>query len=140
MRLWSIHPKYLDQKGICGLWREALLAQSVLNGKTKGYKKHPQLDRFKNTNDSVGAIGYYLDMIYSEAKKRGYNFNPDLIVRVNPVILRVTNSQLEYEMKHLQNKLKDRGRKKWIENITINVLPHPMFRKVKGEIEPWEKF
>ena len=38
MRLWSIHPKYLGTKGLVALWREALLAQKVLQGNTKGYK------------------------------------------------------------------------------------------------------
>ena len=41
MKLWSIHPKYLDAKGLVALWREALLAQKVLDGKTEGYKNHP---------------------------------------------------------------------------------------------------
>ena len=43
MRLWSIHPRYLDSMGLVALWREALLAQAVLRGETKGYKFHPQL-------------------------------------------------------------------------------------------------
>ncbi len=36
MRLWSLHPRYLDAKGLVALWREALLAQAVLKGQTKG--------------------------------------------------------------------------------------------------------
>ena len=40
MRIWSLHPKYLDAKGIVALWRETLLAKHVLEGKTKGYKNH----------------------------------------------------------------------------------------------------
>ncbi|HEU5178767.1 MAG TPA: pyrimidine dimer DNA glycosylase/endonuclease V, partial [Burkholderiales bacterium] len=32
MRLWSLHPKYLDARGLVALWREALLAQAVLRG------------------------------------------------------------------------------------------------------------
>jgi Pyrimidine dimer DNA glycosylase (EC 3.2.2.17)/DNA-(apurinic or apyrimidinic site) lyase (EC 4.2.99.18) len=51
MRLWSIHPKYLDVQGLLGLWREGLLAQKVLLGETKGYRNHPQLIRFKRTSD-----------------------------------------------------------------------------------------
>jgi len=39
MRLWTIHPKYLDAKGLVALWRETLLAKHVLEGKTPGYKK-----------------------------------------------------------------------------------------------------
>lgn len=36
MRIWSLHPKYLDSKGLIALWRESLLAQKVLMGKTSG--------------------------------------------------------------------------------------------------------
>ncbi|WP_338140756.1 pyrimidine dimer DNA glycosylase/endonuclease V [Candidatus Nitrotoga sp. 1052] len=28
MRLWTLHPCYLDSRGLVALWREALLAQS----------------------------------------------------------------------------------------------------------------
>jgi hypothetical protein len=50
MRLWSIHPEYLDAKGLVALWREALLAQNVLQCNTKGYKKHPLI--------SLGSTSY----------------------------------------------------------------------------------
>ena len=30
MRLWSLSLKYLDQRGLCGLWVESLLAQATL--------------------------------------------------------------------------------------------------------------
>jgi len=75
MRLWSLHPKYLDSKGLVALWREALLAKNVLEGKTKGYKNHPQLLRFKELNDPVGGINQYLTAVYEEALERGYHFN-----------------------------------------------------------------
>ena len=74
MRLWSIHPKYIDSKGLVALWREALLAQAVLKGETKGYTKHPQLTRFLEAEDSLKAIGAYLHLILIEAIERGYKF------------------------------------------------------------------
>ena len=46
MRLWSVHPRYLDTAGLTACWREALLAQKVLTGATRGYRRHPQLERF----------------------------------------------------------------------------------------------
>ncbi len=67
MRIWSIHPKYLDTKGLVALWRETLLAKNVLTGNTKGYKNHPQLLRFKNTENPLDAINQYLTEIYKEA-------------------------------------------------------------------------
>jgi hypothetical protein len=56
MRIWSLHPKYLDAKGLVALWRESLLAKQALESKTKGYKNHPQLNRFKNSGNAVGWI------------------------------------------------------------------------------------
>ena len=34
-------------QGLVALWREALLARAVLRGKTRGYRHHPQLHRFR---------------------------------------------------------------------------------------------
>jgi hypothetical protein len=109
MRLWSIHPEYLDAKGLVALWREALLAQNVLLGNTKGYKSHPQLQRFKNANNPIGAIANYLWSIIDEAERRGYNFNRSKIVnkKTNSRIS-VTSGQVEYEYKHLLGKLNER--------------------------------
>ena len=38
MRLWSLHPRYFDSKGLTAAWREALLARAVLTGQTRGYR------------------------------------------------------------------------------------------------------
>lgn len=67
MRLWTLHPKYLDRQGLLALWREGLLAQAVLAGKTKGYRNHPQLIRFKSARDPLAAIGCYLTIVHREA-------------------------------------------------------------------------
>lgn len=57
MRLWSFHPRYLDAKGwVVALWREALLAQKVLQGGSKACRKHQQLCRFKQQQEPVAAI------------------------------------------------------------------------------------
>ena len=53
MRLWSLHPKYLDSKGLVAVWREGLLALEVLKGNTKGYRSHPQLTRFLQEGNPV---------------------------------------------------------------------------------------
>jgi hypothetical protein len=75
MRLWSLHPQYLDTKGLIALWREALLAQAVLSNKTRGYKQHPQLLRFKTCTNPSLQICNYLRSIHGEAVRRGYNFD-----------------------------------------------------------------
>lgn len=141
MRLWSIHPKYLDSKGIVALWRETLLAKKVLQGKTKGYKNHPQLERFRACKDPVGAIGVYLSFVYSEACSRGYCFDESKIGKVSKVRLKVTSGQLAYEFNHLLGKLKSRDNDRYEALNCLNVIEsHPIFLAQKGEIEPWERF
>jgi hypothetical protein len=140
MRLWSIHPSFLDAKGLVALWREGLLAQNVLLGVTKGYKNHPQLTRFKNSNNTIGTIAGYLRHVADEADRRGYNFNRDKILnkRLNSKII-VTSGQVEYEFKHLLGKLKTRDPELYNQLKMINrIKVHPIFKKVSGSVEDWE--
>jgi hypothetical protein len=140
MRIWSLHPQYLDAKGLVALWRETLLAKHVLEGRTKGYKNHPQLDRFKACRDPLNAINLYLAGIYSEAGKRGYNFNAGKINwKFKKTKIRVTDGQMEYEWTHLKRKLKTRDPKKYAALKTL-VKPkaHSLFKVVEGPIAPWE--
>ncbi|MEC9482342.1 MAG: pyrimidine dimer DNA glycosylase/endonuclease V, partial [Halomonas sp.] len=111
MRLWSLHPHYLDTKGLLALWREGLLAQKVLLGQTRGYRNHPQLIRFKHTQHSVATIGYYLSSVVDEADRRGYSFDRGKIITASPPAdrLPVTSGQVVYEFRHLLNKLADRS-------------------------------
>jgi len=140
MRIWSLHPKHLDAKGLVALWRETLLAKHVLEGKTKGYKNHPQLKRFKNLKDPLEALNRYLMIIHKEASLRGYNFDSSKFSISNSKIkINVTRGQMNYEIKHLQAKLRKRDLKKYKENkLTNKFTPHPLFRLVKGDIEDWE--
>src|SRR5277367_3724614 len=82
MRLWTIHPQYLDPQGLVALWREALLARAVLRGQTRGYRHHPQLERFRAHASPRRAISAYLAAIHSEATERGYTFDKGKIVDV----------------------------------------------------------
>ena len=140
MRLWSIHPEYLDAKGLVALWREGLLAQKVLLGKTRGYKHHPQLLRFRKHNNSLGAIASYLRCVHEEAVKRGYDFNRSKIVnkRISGKML-VNSGQIEFEFRHLLYKLKQRepGLYEKIKN-SKRIKPHPLFEKKRGGVEQWE--
>ncbi|MDP4228734.1 MAG: pyrimidine dimer DNA glycosylase/endonuclease V [Bacteroidota bacterium] len=141
MRLWSIHPQYLDRQGLLALWREALLAKHVLEGKTKGYKKHPQLVRFKTTEKPLDCINQYLSAVYEEAVKRGYDFERNKINwDFQPVKLPVASGQIEYERLHLIKKLKIRDKSRHDELLAVKeLLPHPLFEIKTGEIEDWEK-
>lgn len=143
MRLWTIHPSYLDTCGLVALWRESLLAQKVLLNQTKGYKHHPQLLRFKAMKFPIKAIGYFLYHVWKEGEIRGYNFQKSKIVDFPRSIskIKVTSGQVAYEKNHLSDKLKLRNHDKYLELSQVKrVKLHPLFEKVKGEIESWEKY
>ncbi|PIP82950.1 MAG: DNA lyase [Elusimicrobia bacterium CG_4_9_14_3_um_filter_62_55] len=109
MRIWSLHPKYLDARGLVALWREALLAQAVLRGKTNGYARHPQLRRFQERSSPVGFIAEYLRGVHAEAVNRGYHFAGAKISRSRASgCLAVPRGQLEFEWHHLMEKLRVR--------------------------------
>lgn len=133
MRLWSLHPKYLDVKGLVALWREALLAKAVLEDKTIGYKKHPQLQRFKNHPYPLKAINYYLYYVYKEAKERNYKFNFNKIAAfdLNIDLIYLSQQEIIQEFNHLANKLITRDPqfyKKLMESEKEKLL-HPLFKK-----------
>ncbi|HEX5743363.1 MAG TPA: pyrimidine dimer DNA glycosylase/endonuclease V [Flavobacteriaceae bacterium] len=140
MRIWSLHPAYLDTKGLVALWRETLLAKNVLEGNTKGYKNHPQLIRFKNAENPIQLINQYLSVVFQESLKRGYHFNQDKFkIDFQPQKLTVTQGQLNFEMQHLLKKLKNRDPHKYQEVINEkNRIPHPIFEVIEGTIEVWE--
>lgn len=141
MRLWSLHPKYLDHRGLVALWRETLLAQAVLRGETRGYRNHPQLDRFKNHTAPLSAISQYLKGIHAEAKTRGYAFDEGKIMPARKAAsLTVTTGQVAYEWEHLLAKLKVRNPALYLKwrNTEVPEL-HPMFIVRAGGIESWER-
>lgn len=141
MRIWSIHPSYLDTKGLVALWRETLLAKAVLEGKTTGYKNHSQLIRFKALKNPLAAINCYLADIYKEATFRGYKFDSTKFdANLKCDLVPVAQGQLEYEFIHLQNKLKLRDAAKFeANNNLISFKAHPIFTIVSGSVEHWEK-
>jgi hypothetical protein len=140
MRIWSLHPQYLDAKGLVALWRETLLAQKVLLGETKGYRNHPQLKRFKDHRDPLAAIAAYLQGVAREADRRGYRFDASKILRKGTKAkIRVTDGQIAYELAHLLAKLKVRDQAAYERLVqTENPLVHPLFTVVSGEVEDWE--
>ena len=141
MRLWSIHPKYLDSKGLVALWREALLAQEVLRGKTRGYLNHPQLLRFREQDSPLNAIASYLEGVHSEAISRGFAFNSSKIGEVQPVSrIPVTTGQIEYERRHLMSKLAIRSPSVYSQFVMVETTEtHPLFEKISGDVESWER-
>jgi hypothetical protein len=141
VRLWSIHPRYLDPVGLVALWREALLAQAVLRGLTRGYTRHPQLIRFREHDEPEVAIAAYLRSIADEAEGRGYSFDRSRIASAASVTsIEVANGQLRFEWEHLIAKVRGRN-SAWYESIASvkKPLPHPIFAIVRGAVAEWER-
>jgi len=141
MRLWTIHPRYLDAKGLVAAWREALLAQKVLAGGTSGYRNHPQLIRFKMQAAPAGAMAAFLTAIAEEAAHRGYRFDSSKIPALQFIgQIEETDGQLLYEWEHLKRKLKVRAPDLYHRHADIAAPePHPLFKIIKGNIRDWEK-
>ena len=144
MRLWSLHPRLLDAKGLVALWREGLLALAVAKGKTRGYRHHPQMVRFTRCRAPVAALDCYLLAVHAEASKRGYAFDRSKLnakpgARRTRARLRVTQGQLDHEWQHLLRKLYHRDRARWANLRIERPVAHPMFKIMAGPIEPWER-
>lgn len=141
MRLWTLHPKYLDPTGLVALWREALLARAVLRGDTKGYTRHPQLERFRSHGKTPSAIEFYLAAVFEDALSRGYSFDRSKIGQFGPAEqIAATTGQIEFEWQHLLAKLSARSPLIY-EKMRDIADPdcHPLFRKIDGQIEQWER-
>ena len=141
MRLWSVHPRYLDAQGLVALWRESLLARAVLRGKTRGYRHHPQLDRFRAHPAPCAAISTYLLAIHQEAARRGYAFDASKIGGGRTAQrIAVTTGQIAHEWQHLMRKLVARSperHRQWCALSRPRV--HPFMRRRAGNMEPWER-
>ena len=141
MRLWSLHPRYLDPQGLVALWREALLANAVLRGATRGYRNHPQLERFRSQAAPLSAISGYLLGVHAEAVSRGYAFDRSKIGRVRTQsVIPVTSSQMDFEWQHLLKKLSSRSPdlyQRWRKEGAPGC--HPLFCVQPGPIEQWER-
>ena len=141
MRIWSLHPRYLDPQGLVALWRETLLARKVLRGETRGYRHHPQLQRFRASPDPPAAIDAYLAAVHAEAMARGYAFDAskfDVDARAAPIP--VARGQLEHEWQHLMRKLPARHPELHAHWRGLQrPRAHPSFRVVPGPVADWER-
>ncbi len=127
MRLWSLHPSYLDAVGLVALWREGLLARKVLQGQT---------------GNPIHVLDFYLKTVHDESIRRGYNFDLSKIspCESRPHSLLLPDKQLEYEFLHLLDKLKERSPRQYsLLQQTASILPHPIFQVEPGDICCWEK-
>lgn len=148
MRLWSLHPRFLDAKGLVALWREGLLARKVLQGATKGYQHHPQLQRFRDCAEPLSCIDFYLGQVLVDATARHYNFDAQKIQPPKThAPIPVSAGQLDYEWRHLRAKLERRAPQHLAKLLAAQKVstgqpqlsPHPLFVVVPGEIASWER-
>jgi hypothetical protein len=147
VRLWTVHPSYLDRQGLLAAWREGLLAQKVLEGATAGYRNHPQLERFKKAADPLALMGRFLAELADEAGRRGYRFDRSKVhalarAAAEPAI--VAEGQIEYEFALLKAKLakRDPGKLSEVERAFAEetvIRINSAFRRVPGEVAEWEK-
>ncbi|HWW59865.1 MAG TPA: pyrimidine dimer DNA glycosylase/endonuclease V [Thermoanaerobaculia bacterium] len=141
MRLWSMHPQYLDPAGLVAVWREGLLAQAVLAGRTSGYTKHPQLIRFREHARPLAAIASYLHEVAAEARRRGYRFDVSKLPprrKTRPIEL--TRAQLRFEWERLMTKMQARNGHWYALAAGVREpLPHPSFVVVEGPLAHWER-
>lgn len=141
MRIWTLHPRYLDRQALVAVWREGLLAQAVLLGRTRGYRHHPQLVRFQQLRSPVAGVATYLTHIHEEATRRGYVFDQG---KIGPNRMRkqidATRGQLLYEWQHLVAKLEARS-PEWLKTVAYlrEPIAHPLFRIVPGPVASWER-
>ena len=142
MRLWSLHPQYLDRQGLLAVWREGLLAKKVLAGKTRGYKNHPQLTRFRQMGVPLAYINWFLTEIHDEATRRGYHFDARKLAPLKKKLknIKVSRGQLAYEFRHLLDKLKKRDGVRYlvVKDETV-VKPNRLFKISAGGVADWEK-
>jgi hypothetical protein len=155
MRIWTVHPMYLDKQGMATAWREGVLGISVF-GTSKMYSSHPQLKRFT----SKAQIAEYLLEILEESKNRDYTFNAGQVfdkllpedyaayhnskLEFDPVV--VSYGQLMYEFRHLQNILKERdivqyrANEKQVCDDMSEVVENPSFHIDSGtlSVAAWE--
>jgi len=141
VRLWSLHPSYLDVRGLVAVWREGLLARAVLRGGTHGYRHHPQLIRFRRHPSPLSAINHYLCAILEEARSRGYAFDGR---KIGPVRDRarmvVTTGQLDFELAHLRPKIAARAPSDLLRLPDGSaLLAHPLFEVSDGPVADWER-
>lgn len=147
MRLWTIHPSYLDRQGLLAAWREGLLAQKVLEGRTKGYRFHPQLERFRKAGDPLALMGRFLSGLADEAERRGYRFDRGKIHgldREAPGPVPVAEGQIAYEFALLRAKLAARapGKLREIDRALGEegeIRIGGSFCRGPGGVEEWER-
>jgi hypothetical protein len=117
-----------------------LLAREVLRGRTKGYRQHPQLKRFRLCGTPCSAVNRYLAVVCAEALSCGYKFDHYKLGRdVSVQRISATDGQLQYEWRWLLEKLRRRSPLVYRHHLEVSAPSvHPLFRVVPGPVAEWE--
>lgn len=150
MRLWSLHPSYLDKQALQVCWADALQAleyykqeRAYMKGITNDLSPYfyPCLDRFRMTGSPIAHITNYLHGLCDESERRNTPFGRAKLPEFTPGLrLKVTDGQIAREEKLLLLQLNRRKQTQlWMDLFVAEyVQPHPLFEIVSGPVEPWE--
>ncbi|MBA3002277.1 MAG: hypothetical protein FP813_00225 [Desulfurivibrio sp.] len=74
MRVWDIHPGFLNRQSLLGEHREIHAIHTILTLGKKGYSRHPETLRWR---DHLGALWLRHEQVVVEMRVRGFNhFSP----------------------------------------------------------------
>lgn len=74
MRVWDIHPGFLNSQSLLGEHREIHAIHTVLTKNKKGYSRHPETLRWR---DHLAALWVRHEEVVAEMRLRGFNhFSP----------------------------------------------------------------
>jgi len=74
MRVWDIHPGFLNRQSLLGEHREIHAIHTVLTQQKKGYSRHPETLRWRN---HLEALWLRHQQVVAEMRLRGFNhFSP----------------------------------------------------------------
>ena len=140
MPLWTVHPRHLDRQEVTTSWREALLAQKVLEGGTICYLNHPSSSDFGTTRTRPPAS---LPSSRPPLTRRPDRLPHDIVkitARPTTSTIETTDGQLMYEWHHLRENLASRGpetARRWAHVECPEA--HPLFTIVTGSVASWER-
>jgi hypothetical protein len=106
MRVWDIHPGYLNRESLLGEHREVHAVLSIIINQKSGYARHPETMRWR---DCLGALVFRHDCLVEEMGFRGYRHlspAPDIpgspwpIVFIDPPAGQLSILEQKYRMKH----------------------------------------
>ena len=142
MRLWSLHPRYLDPKGLVALWREALARPGRAPGAIPG-----DIATIPSCSDSArsplrvaASPSTFGPCTRNRSSEATASTGARLCTGGTVARVDVTRGQLDFEWRHLLAKLEKRNPPvlEALQN-TGDPAPHPLFRVVPGAIEEWER-